>query len=111
VRGGREAAAEGDNSNFNILWVEMCLISQPRKRELVTDRPVTFHAEIVLLLCSLILFYFRTYLVAHRQPRNGTDTISTGRTPAKEHRHNLHSYTHAAAVPYILSIQALATSK
>jgi len=32
-------------------------------------------------------------------------------TSAKEHRHNLHSYTHAAAVPYILSIQELATSK
>ena len=40
-----------------------------------------------------------------------TDTISTGSTPAKEHRHNLHSHTHAAAVPYILNIQALATSK
>jgi len=39
-----------------------------------------------------------------RQPRNGTDTISTGRTPAKQYRH-------AAAVPYIVSIQALATSK
>ena len=25
----------------------------------------------------------------HRQPRNGTDTISTGRTPATEHRYNL----------------------
>jgi len=24
-----------------------------------------------------------------------------GRTPAKEHRHNLHSHTHATAVPYI----------
>ena len=35
----------------------------------------------------------------------------TGRTPAKEHRHNLHNHTHAAAVPYILSIEALATSK
>ena len=35
----------------------------------------------------------------------------TGRTPAKEHRHNLHSHTHAAAVPYILSIEALANSK
>ena len=46
-----------------------------------------------------------------RQPRNGTDTISTGRTPAKQHRYNLHSHTHAAAVPYIVSIEALATSK
>ena len=27
--------------------------------------------------------------------------VCTGRTPAKEHRYNLHSHTHAAAVPYI----------
>jgi len=47
----------------------------------------------------------------HRQPRNGTDTISTGRAPAKQHRYNLNSYTHAAAVPYIVSIEALVTSK
>jgi len=38
-------------------------------------------------------------------------TISTGRTPAKQHRYNLNSHTHAAAVPYIVSIEALATSK
>jgi len=34
-----------------------------------------------------------------------------GRTQAKQHRYNLNSYTHAAAVPYIVSIEALATSK
>ena len=32
-------------------------------------------------------------------------------TPAKQHRYNPNSYTHAAAVPYIVSIEALATSK
>ena len=41
----------------------------------------------------------------------GVRPVRTGRTPTKEHRHNLHSYTHAAAVLYILSIEALATSK
>jgi len=28
-----------------------------------------------------------------------------GVRPANEHRHNLHSHTHTAAVPYILSIE------
>lgn len=57
-------AAEGDNSNFSILTVDVCLISQPRKMGLVTDRPVTVRATVVLMLCSLILFYFTIYLVA-----------------------------------------------
>ena len=42
-------------------------------------------------------------------PTTPTCFSLSGRTPAKEHRYNLHSYTHAAAVPYILSIEALAT--
>jgi len=34
-----------------------------------------------------------------------------GRTPAKEHTYNINSHTHAAVVPYIVSIVTLATSK
>jgi len=37
---GREAAEEEDDSNFDNLWVEICLTSQPRRKVLVTDRPV-----------------------------------------------------------------------
>ena len=54
---------------------------------------------------------FREFYFAFFEVASASVLTIYGTAAAKQHRYNLNSHTHAAAVPYIVSTEALATSK
>jgi hypothetical protein len=84
---GRESAAEDDSSNFNTLWVQDCLTSQPTQTRLVTDRPVAvscnnyFDASFVVFVLFQNIFtwvIFEYYLVYDISEKVSQDIIFVG---------------------------------